>query len=187
MGEIMFCKKNLLLNLSLAALLFASCASAKFEGSATVAGKIFDQNGKPVENYEIQSAGNQVFTDSAGIFYLENVKSGKILISGQKKGYTSLKKKIDFIDRKDFVCFEVETISQFYRKIENLVKEKKFDEAKSLLKSEKKSNGNDTIFQFYDTLCDFYSVQSIEEKTRLKDKMEILLEKYKSEIAGRKK
>ena len=167
--------------------LAASCASSKFEGTAVFAGKVFDQDGRAVENYEVESGGKQVFTDSAGIFYLQDVKSGKISISGRKKGYTSLKKDVDFIDRKGFACLEVEEISRFYKKIENLVNDKQFKNAKSLLKAEKKANGGDTLFQFYDALCDFYASQSIEEKTRLKNKMELLLEKYKSEARGREK
>lgn len=180
-------KFSLLCAVVLAAFFLASCGSTKFEGTATFAGKVSDQNGKGVEGYEIEAAGTKVRTDSAGIFYLENVSSGKIVLSGQKKGYTSLNQKFRFIDRKNFASLEVETISQFYKKIENFVSEKKYTEAKSLLKREKKSNGDDTIFQFYDTLCDFYLTDSIEKKEKLKDKMEILFEQYKSEIKSKKR
>lgn len=168
-------------------LVLVSCASTKFEGTATFSGKIFDQNQNPVENYVVVIDGKQTSTDSAGVFYLENIKSGKNSLSGWKKGYTSLRKKIDFTDRKDFVCIEVERISYFYKKIEALVKQEKYSEAKSMLKAEKKSNGDSTVFKFYDALCDFYNSSSIEEKKRLKDKLDELLEKFKSEVEVNRK
>lgn len=161
---------------------FGSCASSKFEGTACLAGKVFDQDGKPVNKYEIEADGKKALTDSAGIFYIEDVKSGKISISGSKKGFTSFKKKIQFTDRKDLMCIEVERISSFYKKIENLITGKDYYQAKSLLKKEKKSNGESTIFQFYDTLCDFYITESIEEKQSLQGKLEKLLQKYNNEV-----
>lgn len=161
---------------------FGSCASSKFEGTACLAGKVFDQDGKPVNKYEIEADGKKALTDSAGIFYIEDVKSGKISISGSKKGFTSFKEKIQFTDRKDLMCIEVERISSFYKKIENLITGKDYYQAKSLLKKEKKSNGESTIFQFYDTLCDFYITESIEEKQSLQGKLEKLLQKYNNEV-----
>ncbi len=87
---------------------FASCASAKFDGKAWFVGKIFDQNGNAVCGYEISAAGKKTVSGSDGIFYLENIKSGKILLEGQKNGYSNLKEKVDFLDRKKFFCIFVE-------------------------------------------------------------------------------
>lgn len=169
-------------------LALASCGSTKFEGNAVFAGKVSDQDGDGVEGYEINACGKKLVTDSAGIFYIENVPAGKITVSGSKKGFTTLNQKVKFTDRKDFSNFQVQEISLFYKEIENLVSEKNFGEAKSLLKHEKDANGGDTIFQFYDTLCDFYLTDSIPKKEKLKVKMEALLEQYKTEskAKGRK-
>lgn len=168
-----------------ASLALASCGSTKFEGNATFAGKVSDQDGDGVEGYEISACGKKLVTDSAGIFYIENVPAGKITVSGSKKGFTSLNEKVKFTDRKDFTNFEVQEISLFYKEIENFVSEKKFSDAKSLLKREKDVNGGDTIFQFYDTLCDFYLTDSIPKKEKLKTKMETLLEQYKAETKSK--
>ncbi len=159
-----------------------SCASSKFEGSAAFVGKVCDQNGKIIPDYEIEINGEKNQTDSAGIFYFDNIPSGKVQVRGQKKGYTTLNKKIYFIDRKEFFSFEVEEISCFYKKIENLVDQKKYGEASSMLKVEKKSNGEDVVFRFYETLCDFYKASSIEKKEELKEKLEILLKEYNKKL-----
>lgn len=103
----MRCKKLFFALIPLFFVLFNSCASLKFDGKAWVAGKIFDQSGNAVAGYEISADGKKTLSDSGGIFYLENVKSGKILVRGQKKGYSSLKTKVDFFDRKNFFCFYV--------------------------------------------------------------------------------
>ena len=103
----MRCKKLFFALLPFFLVLFNSCASLKFDGKACFAGKIFDQNGNAVAGYEILADGKKSLSDSGGIFYLENVKSGKISIRGQKKGYSSLKTKVDFFDRKNFFCFYV--------------------------------------------------------------------------------
>lgn len=103
----MQCKKLFFVLIPFFIVLFNSCASMKFDGKAWFAGKIFDQNGNAVDGYEISADGKKTLSDSGGIFYLENVKSGKISIRGRKKGYSSLKTKVDFFDRKNFFCFYV--------------------------------------------------------------------------------
>lgn len=112
----MRCKKMFFALIPFFLMIFNSCASLKFDGNAWFAGKIFDQNGNAVADYEISADGKKTLSDSGGIFYLENVKSGKILVRGQKKGYSSLKAKVDFFDRKNFFCFcvtnEIEKIEK---------------------------------------------------------------------------
>lgn len=167
--------------------IFISCASSNFEETATFAGKICNQHGKPISGYEIEADGKETFTDSAGIFYLENVSGKKISVAGHKKGFTNINKKIEFVNRQNLFCFEVEEISNFYKKIDNLVTEKKYNEASKLLKTEKKSNGDDTVFMFYETLCDFYKTDSIEKKGKLKEKLGLLLEEYNLKIKEAKR
>lgn len=162
--------------------ILVSCASSKFEGNAAFVGKVYDQNGKAVPNYEIEIKGEKKLTDSAGIFYFDSIPSGKIQARGQKKGFTTLNKKIYFTERKEFFSFEVEEISCFYKKIESLVNQKKYNEASSMLKVERKSNGEEVVFRFYETLCDFYKSDSIEKKEDLKEKLGILLKEYNKNL-----
>ena len=149
----------------LISLIFTSCASVKFEGSAVLTGCVRDGNGKPVPNYHV-SGGlfSNAITDSAGIFVLRDLASGNITLTGSGKGWRSVEEHISFYDRKSIVCIQTDRLETMLPEIELLLRDKKFDEAMKVLYSSKNKNENDEVFLCYKKLIEFCALPGEKEK-----------------------
>ena len=74
--------------------MFLSCTSKpRFTGNADLCGLVVDEQNKPVKGFVIRafcgmSGMKSAVTNENGIFVIENVPSGKIMISGEKTNYS---------------------------------------------------------------------------------------------------
>ena len=67
----------------LVSLSLVSCASTKFEGKATLTGRVCDENGIGVANYYVSiGLGNTTVTDISGVFVFRDVSSDCYHLTG---------------------------------------------------------------------------------------------------------
>ena len=127
--------KKFLLNLCLLLLflflldaMILSCATKpKFSGNADLCGLVVDENNRPVKGFVIRafcgiSGIKSALTNENGIFVIENVPSGKIVISGEKKNYLKLSDaNYQFIDRSDIFCCQVKSVKAVINLVDELL------------------------------------------------------------------
>ncbi|MBQ0051617.1 MAG: carboxypeptidase regulatory-like domain-containing protein [Treponema sp.] len=91
-----------------AGIIFSSCTTAKFDGSACLAGNVCDEEGRPVPDYRVSlNLFTYTYTNDSGIFVFHDVEAGNHRIRGKKKDFSKISKKVRFYDRKNFVHLEV--------------------------------------------------------------------------------
>ena len=127
--------KKFLLNLCLLLLflflldaMILSCATKpKFSGNADLCGLVVDENNRPVKGFVIRafcgiSGIKSALTNENGIFVIENVPSGKIVISGEKKNYLKLSDaNYQFINRSDIFCCQVKSVKAVINLVDELL------------------------------------------------------------------
>lgn len=129
--------------------LISSCATKpKFSGNADLCGLVVDENNRPVKGFVIHafcgfSGMKSAVTNENGIFVIENVPSGKIIISGEKKNYSKLSDvNYQFISRGDIFCCQVKSVKAVIDLVDELILRDEIQTACKLLDSvscEKKS------------------------------------------------
>lgn len=135
--------------LFLFAFLIVSCATKpKFTGNADLCGLVVDENNRPVKGFIIHascglSGMRSAVTNENGIFVIENVPSGKIVISGEKKNYSKLSNvNYQFINRTDILCCQIKSIRSVIKLVDELLERDEIQSACNLLDNvacEKKS------------------------------------------------
>lgn len=154
---------------------FVSCAgSPKFEGSATVTGIIVDESNQPVSGFpvtvssKIRKFGTSV-TNANGIFFVQNVDSGKIIISGKKEGYAILDCEETFYQRDEIFCFQISSIDAVLDRVEEKILQEDYEKGIELLKtvySQKKSPVYDVV-QEYKNFCNRFQSSNKETEDEL--------------------
>ena len=129
--------------------LIPSCATKpKFSGNADLCGLIVDENNRPVKGFVIRavcgmSGIKSAVTNENGIFVIENVPSGKITISGEKKNYSKISDvNYHFINRSDIFCYQVKSVKAVIKLVDELIMRSEIEAACNLLENvscEKKS------------------------------------------------
>ncbi len=136
--------------------IFEGCSSNKtFAGMADFTGCVCTTNGSGIEGYVIQSSGRKTVTSPSGMFVFEDLESGAVELEGGKAGFCFFKKTFDFADRRKVFFIQVQSVDEVYDKVEELIKAGELDQAGSLLDRERKFNGSDRAFKFYEKLIDF--------------------------------
>lgn len=147
------------------ALIFLSCASAKFEGSAAMTGRVCDSHGNPVPQYHISAGlGLETMTDASGIFVFKNLSSGNYHISGGGNGWCGTDMHFFFYNRKDILCIQVESLEENLPKIESFIRDGDFSSARDCLAKSKKYNEKNPLFLCYKKLIDYCESPSDKKK-----------------------
>lgn len=144
--------------------LFFSCTSAKFEGEATLSGKVYDEKGRPVSNYYIYTdRGDAAVSDCNGNFLISNVTSGEYKIYGGSYGWCGSEMTFHFNDRKNILCIQAKSLDSLLPELSALIYEEKFKEAGEILEKSRRFNKKNPFFQAFDCLLE-YSAEPDEKK-----------------------
>ncbi|MBQ9205883.1 MAG: carboxypeptidase regulatory-like domain-containing protein [Treponema sp.] len=157
----------------IATILLTSCASTKFEGTAVLAGRVYDTHGKPVPNYHVSlGPGVNAITDSGGIFTFKNLPSKTYTISGGANGWCALEQEFFFHDKKEMLCLEVEKLEDTIPVLEQLVCEEDFDGAEKLLETVKNYNEKNPLYLSMKKLIEYCKVPSEKRKEKFLSALE---------------
>ena len=152
---------------------FISCASTKFEGKAVLAGKVCDLSGKGIPNYHISAGiGLETVTDISGMFSFDSVSAGNYHITGGGNGWESADVRLNFTDRKDIVCIQLDSLENLLPELENLLEDENIDEAKRLLAKNSSYNEKNPVYRCYKSLLAYCASPSEKRKTALKNSLE---------------
>lgn len=122
--------------------MFLSCTSKpRFTGNADLCGLVVDEQNKPVKGFVIRafcgmSGMKSAVTNENGIFVIENVPSGKIMISGEKTNYSKLSSvNYQFINRADIFCCQVKSVKAVIKQVDELLMRDEVESACNFLDS----------------------------------------------------
>ena len=79
---------------------------------------------------------------------------------------------MNFFDRKSIVCVQVERLEKLFPKIENLLREGKYDEAKKLLAKSKDYNEKNPLYLFYKSLIAYCASPNERRRKQLMSALE---------------
>ena len=120
--------------------LISACATKpKFSGNADLCGLIVDENNRPIKDFIIRafcgmSSIKSAVTNENGIFVIENVPSGKITISGEKKNYSKISNvNYLFINRSDIFCYQAKSVKAVIKHVDELIMRDEIETACNLL------------------------------------------------------
>jgi len=152
---------------------FASCASTKFEGKAALTGRVCDENGIGVANYYVSlGLGNTTVTNESGVFVFKDVGAGEYHLTGGGYGWCETDTKVLFLDKKSIVCLQVEKLESLFPKIESLLREERFDEAKKIISKSKEYNEKNPLYLFYRNLISYCEAPSEKRKKSVLSSLE---------------
>lgn len=138
-----------------------SCASTKFEGKAALVGRVSDENGKAVEKYHLfLENGREAVSDSAGMFVFRDVASASYQIDGGGWGWCTVKKSIDFNDRKSIVCIQVKSLEGMFEDIDSFLNAEDLQSAKRILTENEAYNKTNPLFLCYQNLISYWESPS---------------------------
>lgn len=139
------------------AMSFFSCATRpKFEGRSEIVGKVVDSKGKGIQDCIVTLDGTKTAaTNSTGIFVLRDIASGNHKISVQKENYSIEKKEFPFLTRQTFLTVKCKDGTEIFSEAEDYLDQRDLESAKSVLKTLKKSDGNEKFLYFYEQLIEY--------------------------------
>ena len=150
-----------------------SCASAQFEGKATLLGRVCDERGKPVPNYHVSlGGGRETLTDSGGMFVFREVAAGSYHLYGGGNGWESFSENLDFYDRKMVACVQVKSLEEVLSEIDALFFTGDVAEAKKLLEKSEKYNEKNPLFRCVRDLLSYWEMPSEKSRERFFSSLE---------------
>jgi len=119
--------------------LLTSCSSLRgFKNPVTegnLYGMIIDEKNQPVRDFKItcederKSVKNAV-TNASGIFVMENLLTGEVLVSGSKSGFVEIKNEsIEFLGVEKVFCWQINSTEGVLSSVERLIKEGEYQRA----------------------------------------------------------